>query len=141
MQEIKEIGRRLRQAIESSGQTIADVSRTSGIPQGTVQRYLNGTMEPGAIRLASLARAARCTSDWLLGLPAEQPARPEVPLKIQRLARWLNELDDAGLRAVAAVGRSFRPDRKKSDDTQAATDKRDKSTAPRRRKRSAPGRG
>lgn len=66
------LGDRIREcaAIVGSGN---ELSRLSGIPRGTLERYMKGR-EPRAAQLAAIARAADVSMDWLItGEGEKQP--------------------------------------------------------------------
>ena len=60
--------RRLRIAMATRGMTSADLMRASGLGCGQISEYLNGHREPGALRIAILAKTLSVSADFLLGL-------------------------------------------------------------------------
>ena len=62
------LARRLRMAMACRNMTSADIMRRTKLGNGQISNYLNGYQEPGATRLAQLARALDVSADFLLGL-------------------------------------------------------------------------
>jgi transcriptional regulator with XRE-family HTH domain len=79
------MGPRLRAVRERRGETLTDVSRTTGIPLSTLSRVENGRRKPNLELLLRLARAYGVALDELAG----PPATPEGPRAAspRRLAR------------------------------------------------------
>ena len=67
---------RVRSAIASAGGTKA-VNQVSGIPVGTLNKYVAGTSMPSFTNAAKIARAAKVTMDWLVGAADTKPLFPD----------------------------------------------------------------
>lgn len=50
----------------TAGQTVTDITKRTGLDQGSVSRYLNGTREPRSDRLVRIAQAFDVSVDELL---------------------------------------------------------------------------
>ena len=57
---------RLERAIELSGSNYKEFALKCGIPYRTLQSYLSGEREPGAINLTRIATIVHISIDWLL---------------------------------------------------------------------------
>ena len=68
--------RRLRQAVDSSGLSVADVAERSGYNKTTVQRWIKGPREPSASKLAALCSVLDVSADWMLSLSANGNGAP-----------------------------------------------------------------
>lgn len=65
--------RRLQTAIDNAGITYADLSRLTGISQGTLSCYRNGRYTPKQDRVYEIAVALNVSPSWLLGLDNSAP--------------------------------------------------------------------
>ena len=65
--------RRLRTAMDNAGMNFADLSRATGINQGTLSAYNHGTYVPKQDRVYELAVALNVSPSWLLGLDNSAP--------------------------------------------------------------------
>ena len=63
---------RLSELIFESNKTARDVAREIGIGKTTIYEYLSGTKMPSLPNLIKLADYFYCSTDYLLGLEAEQ---------------------------------------------------------------------
>ena len=73
---IESVSHRLREAMDISCKTQADLVRDTGISKGTLSRYLSGKFEPKQIAINKLAVALNVSEMWLWGcdVPMERPA-------------------------------------------------------------------
>lgn len=79
------LGLRLGEAVDKAGGRTA-VSRASGVPRSSLDRYLAGKSEAPALTLARLAHACGISIDSLLGLshePAGTDHAPLIPVDLQ----------------------------------------------------------
>ena len=72
---ISSVSIRLREAMNITGKTQADLSRETGISKATLSRYLSGQFEPKQIAVYKLASALDVAEMWLWGgdVPMEKP--------------------------------------------------------------------
>lgn len=77
---------RLTQALDLRGLSAADLSRATGVSEGTISCYKNGKYQAKQNRVYDFARALRVDPAWLMGydVPMEQqrqsaPAKPTIP--------------------------------------------------------------
>lgn len=59
--------KRLNKALEKADVTPAELSRLTGIPEGTISHYRSGMYEPKQRRLHSIASALKTTPAYLMG--------------------------------------------------------------------------
>lgn len=59
------VGDRIRVSVQSAGGN-ASVSEKSGVPVGTLNNYIAGKTEPGALKLAAIAKATNRSVDFFL---------------------------------------------------------------------------
>ena len=64
--DLEEMGRRMESARETAGLTVSQLSFRTEIGETLVRRYLRGETEPGATRLAKIAKVLGVNADWLL---------------------------------------------------------------------------
>ena len=64
--DLEEMGRRMESARETAGLTVSQLSFRTEIGETLVRRYLRGETEPGATRLARIAKVLAVNADWLL---------------------------------------------------------------------------
>lgn len=76
--EIKTLADRIRECAEHVGSG-NELSRLTGIPRGTLERYMTGR-EPRAAQLLAIARSANVSLDWLI--TGEGGRRPWVDAAI-----------------------------------------------------------
>ena len=69
------VANRLREAMNSTGKTQADLARETGISKATLSRYLSGQFEPKQIAVNKLAISLNVAEMWLWGcdVPMERP--------------------------------------------------------------------
>lgn len=80
---------RLREAMQNTGKTQADLSRETGISKATLSRYLSGLFEPKQIAINKLAMALNVSEMWLWGcdVPMERAAiKKEQPTEFDGLS-------------------------------------------------------
>lgn len=58
---------RIRELLESSGDTQADMHHKTGISRATISRYVKGTQEPNQESLNKIANAYMVSPAWLMG--------------------------------------------------------------------------
>ncbi len=59
---------RLSQALEWAGMKQVDLAHKTGLSEAVIARYMKGDRKPSHDALRSIAKALRCTSDYLLEL-------------------------------------------------------------------------
>jgi transcriptional regulator with XRE-family HTH domain len=64
--DLEEMARRLELARERAGLTVSQLSFRSEVDVTLLRKYLAGRTEPGATRLARIAKALNVSADWLL---------------------------------------------------------------------------
>ncbi len=64
--DLEEMGRRMDAAREQAGLTVFELAVKTVIGESLLRRYLRGDTEPGAKRLARIAKELGVSSDWLL---------------------------------------------------------------------------
>lgn len=64
--DLEEMGRRMTGALEASGLSVSQLSFRTEIQESSLRRYLKGETEPGATRLAKIAKILGVNADWLL---------------------------------------------------------------------------
>ena len=62
------LGKRMRDARTRAGLSAEHVEKMTGVKTKTLLRWERGEVEPGALKLAALAKVYGVTCDWLLGL-------------------------------------------------------------------------
>ncbi len=97
---------RIRTAIDLMGGNIAEISRRSDLPATTIAAWIKGQKsEPGALRLARLAKAAGLSVQWLItgegdmwrpGLEAAGLVNSRTPIEPEKLGK-----------VMAAVAQAF----------------------------------
>lgn len=76
--DLLQIGERLRSAVQEAGGN-RKVADRSGVPVSTLNNYIAGKAEPGALKLAAIAEATKKTVDFFLtGREAVPPASDMV---------------------------------------------------------------
>ena len=72
---ISSVSIRLREAMNITGKTQADLAKETGISKATLSRYLSGKFEPKQIAVNKLAIALGVAEMWLWGcdIPMERP--------------------------------------------------------------------
>ena len=100
------VSNRLREAMNNSGKSQADLARETGISKATLSRYLSGQFEPKQIAINKMAIALNVAEMWLWGcdVPMERPVPEETgelladvllnPV-MMRLVQIYSELDEA----------------------------------------------
>ncbi|MGR9014143.1 MAG: helix-turn-helix domain-containing protein [Gammaproteobacteria bacterium] len=90
------IGKRLRQAIDTSGLNVTEFSVSTGIPYRTLQQYLADNRAPAAEALTKICEQSSIDINWLLtnqgSMYRSQVASPEDSLN-QRHASLLSLFD------------------------------------------------
>jgi hypothetical protein len=64
--DLEEMGRRIDRAREDAGLTVSQLSFRSEVNESLLRKYLHGENEPGAAKIARIARALDVNADWLL---------------------------------------------------------------------------
>lgn len=64
--DLEEMGRRLDRARQDAGMSIFDLVVATKINETQVRKYLKGTTEPGATKVARLAEVLGVSADWIL---------------------------------------------------------------------------
>lgn len=87
---IESVATRLRYAMDSTGNTQADLARATGISKATLSRYLSGQFEPKSDAVHKLATALNVAEMWLWGcdVPMERPTetKKEQPTEYDGLS-------------------------------------------------------
>ena len=68
---------RLITAMENAGMTQAELSKATGISQGTLTHYTHGHYIPKQKRVHILANALNVSPSWLFGVDGEKAPAPE----------------------------------------------------------------
>lgn len=70
---IQDVSTRLRELLEMSGDSAADMARKTGLSRSVISRYLSGVMGPKADKIELIAQTYSVKEAWLLGydLPPE----------------------------------------------------------------------
>ena len=100
------VSNRLREAMNNSGKSQADLARETGISKATLSRYLSGQFEPKQIAINKMAIALNVAEMWLWGcdVPMERPVPEEtgelladvlLNPDMMRLVQIYSELDEA----------------------------------------------
>ena len=89
---------RLTQALDLRGLSAADLSRTTGVSEGTISCYKKGKYQAKQNRVYDFARALRVDPAWLMGydVPMEPqgqsaPAKPTIPPGFVPLPRMVKK--------------------------------------------------
>jgi transcriptional regulator with XRE-family HTH domain len=64
--DLEEMGRRMSAAMEAADMDLMDLITATRINESLLRRYLKGATEPGARRVALIAKALGVNADWLL---------------------------------------------------------------------------
>jgi transcriptional regulator with XRE-family HTH domain len=64
--DLEEMGRRMWAAMDAAGMDLMDLITETRINESLLRRYLGGRTEPGARRVALIAKALKVNADWLL---------------------------------------------------------------------------
>lgn len=108
---MKEIARRLYEALEASGLSYGDLSNQTGIAKSSLQRYFTGeTAKIPINRLEVIARALGTTTEAIMGwdTPAEKPNGDLMALREQlRRQPGLRVLFDASKGATEQIFLSY----------------------------------
>lgn len=85
---------RLNEALALRGMTAADLSRVTGISEGSISQYRKGAYKATQPNLEALASGLRVSIPWLMGadVPMEREKPPEA-LSDERFAELFNDLD------------------------------------------------
>lgn len=96
----KSFGERLLTLIKKQGLTQKELADRINTTEATLSRYISGEREPKAEMLANIATALNTTSDFLLGIEAEDFSFPKVE---RILARNSAAMTDAQKRALISA--------------------------------------
>jgi transcriptional regulator with XRE-family HTH domain len=81
---------RLREAMQNTGKTQADLVRETGIGKSNISRYMSGRFEPKSDAVHKLAVSLNVSEMWLWGcdVPMERQAetKKEQPIEFDRLS-------------------------------------------------------
>lgn len=80
MSELKRIAttrERIREAMDTTGKTQADLVRITGLNRGTISRYLSGAVEPRQDAAHKLAKALGVSEMWLWGYDMPMDRTPD----------------------------------------------------------------
>jgi len=89
------IGERIKQARKTRRLTQAELAQAIGVRQEQITRWEKGLISPAKVHLAELARVFDCTTDWLLGIDAENGTQRRA-VELTPDERQLLELYRAG---------------------------------------------
>lgn len=67
MEEIKEIGERLKTLRVERNESLEDVARITGVSKSLLSRYERGLIDPGLKALSKLSKYYSVSLDWLFG--------------------------------------------------------------------------
>lgn len=82
----KAFGQRLFNLLQKQGITQKELADKINTTEATLSRYVSGDREPKADMLANIATALHTTSDYLLGIEAEDFDFPKVERLLARNA-------------------------------------------------------
>lgn len=80
---------RLRDALDMNRMTAAELSRRTGISEGSLSQYLKGTVNPKPDKVYAIAKELNVSSDWLLAY--DEPDEELLAIEIATLFRTLPE--------------------------------------------------
>jgi len=82
MEEIKEIGERLRELRVERNESLEDVAKITGVSKSLLSRYERGLIDPGLKALSKLSKYYSVSLDWLFGFAeSKEPISINDPLK------------------------------------------------------------
>ena len=76
---VASVSQRLKEAMDFSGKTQADLSRETGISKATLSRYLSEQFEPKQIAVNKLANALNVSEMWLWGCDVPMKKKETAP--------------------------------------------------------------
>lgn len=99
---------RLNEALILRGMTAADLSRLTGISEGSLSQYRKGAYKATQRNLETLASALRVSIPWLMGadVPMERNKPPEA-LSDERFTELFNGLDERDQATVLRLMQSM----------------------------------
>lgn len=72
----EEIGQKLRTAREAAGMTRPDLSKATGVPTKSIEKYETGVQEAGVCRMGEIAQVLGVRIEDLIGIKVPAPAIP-----------------------------------------------------------------
>lgn len=91
------LGMRIAEVLQLRGMTQKELAERVGVTEAAMSRYVAGTREPKPETLANIATALHTTSDYLLGLEAEEFDHPRIRRMIARNAAAMTEQEKRDL--------------------------------------------
>ncbi len=85
-----ELGKRIADLLRSKGMQQKELAERIGLTEATMSRYISGERDPKPEVLSSIATALHTTSDYLLGIEADEFDFPRVQRMIARNASALS---------------------------------------------------
>ena len=98
-QDLKELRRLLREAVESSRMYVRDIEAAMGVGHGNLERLLNGTLELRVRHLIAFARLLKIPPSELLELGCPEATRTAQ----RRLVDWLGPERSQGLAGASRL--------------------------------------
>lgn len=101
--------KRIREAIEQSGYSYAELSEMTGVSKSSLQRYATGQTKKIPIScIEKIAEATKTDARYLMGWedPADKksaPAEDDRSKKIKKIIEEIEALDDSGLDMLAGI--------------------------------------
>lgn len=112
--DLEEMGRRMTGALEASGLSVSQLSFRTEIQESSLRRYLKGETEPGATRLAKIAKILGVNADWLLQNTDNPAPVPDVWIDGKSPERRANPPASGGAPADELPVPKKRPGRRRS---------------------------
>lgn len=72
---------RLEEALQKRDMKPAELSRRTGIPEGTISQYRKGAYVPKQTKLDKISKALNASIDWLMGYDVPMPLTQEATKK------------------------------------------------------------
>lgn len=104
---LPELGKRITEAVTAAGGRAA-VSRLSGVPYSSLDRYMAAKSEPPALTIANLAAACGVTIQWLLTGQTESGSVMLRPADVSNLEEFVS-IPRLDIRASAGPGQAVVP--------------------------------
>jgi transcriptional regulator with XRE-family HTH domain len=100
--QVAQIAERMREALQASGKTQAELVRETGIDKSAISCYLSGRYEPKQKAMARLARALGVAEMWLWGYDMPMYRTEEQKKNDQRCALVAKMRNDAEFQSLVA---------------------------------------
>jgi len=96
MNEIQEIGERLRELRVERNESLEDVARVTGVSKSLLSRYERGLIDPGMKALGKLSKYYSVSLDWLFGF-----AKSREPINVTNVLDGLT--DEKKVEAISFI--------------------------------------